>query len=179
MKIKRHKVHSGKFCRFANGFVKKRQLGFTLTELIVILVVVSIAAVALLGLFQKSVFSSADPMLRMQATAIAQSYLEEALLHAFSEPSTPPGESGSCEAGETRASYDDVQDYNCLAVPAAPSDQFGNALAGLADYSVSVSVNPVNIGPVGLQAAAQQVVVTVTHSAGTETIVLTGYRANY
>ena len=157
----------------------KKSLGFTIIEMIVILVVISIAAVALMGLFQQSVLSSTDPILRMQASAIAQTYLEEALSQAHTEPSTPPGESGSCEAPEVRANYDDVQDYNCLAAPAAPSDQFGNALGNLANYRVSMAVTPISIGPGGMQAATQQVVVTVTHTSNPIMIVLTGYRANY
>src|SRR5687767_14560003 len=103
-----------------------RQRGFTLIEMIVIIVVISIVAVGMLGVFT-SVRSSADPMLRMQATAIAQGYLEEAMLKAFTDPDQ--AETGNCEAGETRPTYDDVQDYNCVNDVGGPLDQLGNPLS--------------------------------------------------
>lgn len=157
---------------------KNQTNGFTLVEMIAILVVVSIVAAAILGVYRQSVMSSADPMQRMQAIAIAQAYLEEILLQEYDEPPGGPAETGSCEGGEVRATYDDVQDYLCMAGPAAPSDQFGNALASLAAYSVTIGVVGLNIGPGGQQAATQQVTVTVTQP-NTQTVGLVGYRANY
>jgi MSHA pilin protein MshD len=146
--------------------------GYTLIELIVILVVVSVALAALLGIFSNSVGRSADPMLRMQAIAIAQGYLEEALLKAYQDPDG--GETGTCEEAG-RDLYDDVQDYNCINDTAGAVDQFGNTLAGLGAYNVSVSVSATTLGA----ANAQQVVVTVTHDSAPLNITLTGFRAQY
>lgn len=150
--------------------------GFTLIEMIVILVVVSIAAVALIGVFTTSVARSADPMLRVQAVAIAQGYLEEALLQPYQDPDG--GETGTCEEG-ARVNYDDVQDYDCINDTGGALDQFGNPLAGLGAYNVDVTVSGTNLGPGGQQVPAQRVDVTVTHDSQPLTMTLTGYRTNY
>jgi MSHA pilin protein MshD len=149
--------------------------GFTLIEMIVIIVVVAIVAVGLFGVFIRSVSASADPMLNMQALAIAQGYLEEALLQPYADPDG--GETGTCEEG-VRQNYDDVQDYNCVNDTGGALDQFGNPLAGLGAYNISMTVTGVNLGA-GNPAAAQQVVVNVTHDSHPLNITLTGYRANY
>lgn len=138
--------------------------GFTLVEMVVILVVISIVAVALFSIFSRSVARSADPMLRVQAVAIAQNYLEEALLKAFQDPQV----AGPCEA--SRALYDDVLDYSCV-VNQAPSDQFGGAPAELAAYRVTVTVNASAL--LGMH----QIIVAVSHG-GQQLVTLTGYRAN-
>ena len=148
-----------------------RESGYTLIELIVIIVVVAIVLAALLGTFTTGVSRSADPMLRMQAIAIAQGYLEEALLKAYQDPDQP--ETG-CEEG-SRDLYDDVQDYGCINDTAGAEDQFGNTLAGLATYNVIVTVSATTLGA----ANAQEVVVTVTHDSNPVTISLTGHRAQY
>jgi len=151
-----------------------RNSGFTLIEMIVIIVVVAIVAVALFGVFMRAVSGSADPMLNMQAIAIAQGYLEEALLQPYADPDG--GETGTCEEG-VRQNYDDVQDYNCI-LSEVPVDQFGNPLAGLGAYSVTVTVTGVTLGG-GTPAAAQAVVVNVTRNSPPVNITLTGYRAQY
>ncbi len=161
-------------------FVTARENGFTLIELIATVVVLSIVAASLLGVYAKGVARSADPMLSVQGVAIAQGYLEEALLKAFQDPDQ--AETGSCEEGAAvanRQNYDDVQDYNCINDLAGALDQFGNPLVGLASYNVSMNVSATTLGPGGQQAAAQQVVVTVTHDSYPVSISLTGFRTNY
>lgn len=140
--------------------------------MIVITVVISIVAVALFGVFTTNVARSADPMLRVQAVAIAQGYLEEAMLKAFTDPDQ--AETGNCEASETRSTYDDVRDYNCVNDTAGALDQLGNPLAGLGDYNVDVNVAGDAIGGV----ATQRIDVIVTHDSQPLSITLTGHRAN-
>jgi type II secretory pathway pseudopilin PulG len=157
--------------RSPDGAQRTKSSGFTLIESIVIIVVISIAAVGLLGVFTKSVTHSADPMLRMQAAAIAQGYLEEAMLKSFTDPDQP--ETGTCEAGEARATYDDVQDYNCVNDTAGALDQFGAGLAGLGAYNVDVNVTAAAIGGV----PTQQIEVVVTHdSQAAAAVTLIGHR---
>lgn len=151
-----------------------RSSGFTLIEMIVVIVVVAIVAVALFGVFTTNVARSADPMLRVQAVAIAQGYLDEAMLKAFTDPDQV--ETGNCEAGETRPTYDDVRDYNCVNDTGGALDQFGNPLAGLTAYNIDVNVTGDAIGGV----ATQRVDVIVTHDSQLSlSITLTGHRANY
>lgn len=153
--------------------IPKTAQGYTLIELLVIIVVIAIVLTALLGIFTTSVGRSADPMLRMQAIAIAQGYLEEALLKAYQDPDDPSGEP-ACEE-VSRDLYDDVQDYGCINDTAGAVDQFGNTLAGLGAYNVAVTVSPTTLGA----ANAQEVVVTVTHDSNPVTISLIGHRAQY
>jgi type II secretory pathway pseudopilin PulG len=161
--------------RTEEGRAKRREMsGFTLIESIVIIVVISIVAVGLLGVFTKSVTHSADPMLRMQAAAIAQGYLEEAMLKAFQDPEDASGEPACEEAG--RALYDDVQDYDCINDTAGALDQFGASLAGLGAYNVDVVVTADTIGG----RPAQRIEVVVTHDTqGAAAVTLIGHRTPY
>jgi MSHA pilin protein MshD len=54
-----------------------RQRGVTLIELVIFIVVVSVAVVGLLQIFARTTASSADPQLRKQALAIAEAMLDE------------------------------------------------------------------------------------------------------
>lgn len=146
------------------------QAGVTLIELIVAMVVISIAVGGVLLVLNYTTLHSADPVLRQQAIAIAEAYMEEITLKNFSDPD------GS-EAGESRSTFDDVDDYNGLP-DTVVRDQNGAAIGALANYSVTVSVANVTYGPTGQQVAGLKIDVTVTDPAG-EPVTLTGYRAPY
>ena len=60
-----------------------RQTGTTLIELVIAIVIIAIAASAILMAIFTTVGSSADPMIRHQAVAIAEAYLEEIALKPF------------------------------------------------------------------------------------------------
>ena len=143
-------------------------------EIIVTIIVIGISATALLSVFSNMIRGSADPVIQQQATTIAEAYMEEIMLRAFEDPEGP--ETGSAEAGETRSSYDDVQDYNSLGTTQV-RDQNDNPVAALSDYSVSVVVagDPLNTVPAG---SALRVDVTVSHPAIAD-ILLSGYRTRY
>lgn len=135
------------------------------------IVIIAIAVSGVLLVINQTTVTSADPMIRTQATAIAQSYMEEIMLLAYQDPD------GS-EAGETRATYDDVDDYNGLADSGA-RDQTNTAVTGLEQYQIQVSVTPDSLVFAGHAAvAAKRIHITVTHPAGV-TIPLTAYRTNY
>jgi len=139
--------------------------GFTLVELIISMVVVSIALGGVLMVMNYTVRHSADPMLQHQALAIAESYLEEVLLQSFNDPDGP--------GGETRAFFDDVGDYNGL-IDVGARDQAGNAILGLGSYTVAVTVG--NLAVNGI--AGRRVTVTVTDPAGNN-LSLSGFKTNY
>lgn len=107
------------------------QAGVTLVELLVSIVIVSIAASGVLGVLSMTSAASADPMSQHQAAAIAQAYLEEILLNPVDDPDGIDGETA-------RADFDDIDDYDGLADNGA-RDQFGNAIGGLDSYVVSVA----------------------------------------
>jgi len=149
----------------------RRQSAFTLIEIIVTIIVIGIAATALLSVFTNMIRGSADPVIQQQATTIAEAYLEEIMLRAYDDPQV--AESGGAEPGETRPTYDDVQDYNSLGTTQV-RDQNNNPIAALSDYQVSVTVNAAVLNTVG----AMQIDVSVSHPA-TGAIVLSAFRTDY
>ena len=153
----------------------RRQTGGTLIELVIAIVIISIAVSTILMALSTSVAQSADPMIRHQAVAIAEAYLEEISLMDFADPQG--GETGGAEAGETRPVYDDVQDYNSLP-DSVVRDQNGIAIGALSAYSITVVVagNILN----GIVAAdSMRIDIAVNHAAIGNNVLLSGYRVNY
>lgn len=148
---------------------RQAQEGFTLIEVITTIVIISISATAILSVFSNTVRSSVNPMIQQQAISIAEAYMEEITLKPFSDPD-------GTEAGESRNTFDDVDDYNGL-VDAGARDQNGNAIASLGDYTVTVSV--VNAPFNGIAPAdAFLITVNVAHSV-LDSVEITGYRTDY
>jgi len=146
-----------------------KQSGFTLVELIVAMVVISIAIVGVMSAVNYSTLHSADPVLRQQSIAIAESYMEEISLKNYTDP--------DIDGEGSRALFDDVDDYDGL-VDNGARDQNGNAISGLENFSVRVQVEPQNYGPSGMTVAGLKIDVTVTDLTG-ESITLTSFRADY
>jgi MSHA pilin protein MshD len=141
--------------------------GATLIELIVSIVVISIAASAVLGLLSGSVGRSADAMVMAQAVSIAEAYLEEITLKPCADPDGADGEAA-------RTDFDDVDDYDGL-VDNGARDQFGVAPAALAQYTVSVTVAP-SIALAGVPGAdAERIDVRVTYAPNVS-VALSGYK---
>lgn len=152
---------------------KSGDRGFTLIELIFFIVVVGIGLAGILAVSNSVVKSSADPMVRKQTVAIAESLLEEILLKDYAKPtgSTAIGYTG----GGARNLYDCVDDYSGYQTTGGIVDVSGLLVSGLANYNVSpaVVVSTATLGVV----TVKKVVVSVTGPQGV--ISLTGYRANY
>ncbi len=106
--------------------IRRRSTGFSLIEVVVFIVVLGIAFVGMLVLYNRVTSASVDPMVRKQALAIASSLLEEIELraHTFCDPDDPnvytATSTAGCtiieaigpEAGETRYSvprFDNVR----------------------------------------------------------------------
>jgi len=148
--------------------VNNRQAGFTLIEIIVTIVVLSIAATAILSIFTNTIRTSADPMIQQQALSIAEAYMEEIQLKPFSDPGGGVGETA-------RAAFDDVSDYGTLN-NAAIEDQNGSPIADLSSYTVSVTVTS-NASLNGITDALL-ISVSVNHAA-LDPVVIHGFRTNY
>lgn len=146
--------------------------GVTLVELVLSIVVIGAALAGVAIVIVRNTISSADPLLWHQAVIIAEAYLEEALTKEFTDPNPPEG-------GETRATYDDVLDYNNIVAESPPRDQNGIPIAALAGYSVNVQVTTEALNNITLASGnAVRVQVTVTTPKG-GSIVVSGYRTNY
>lgn len=135
----------------------RRQLGATLVELIVSIVIVSVSVTGVMMVISNTTRASADPMLRTQATAIAEAYLEEILSQALNDPDTT--ETGGAESGETRADFDDVSDYHGLNDSSGALDQNGAAISGLEGYNVAVTVTAATVNG----EASKRIEVSVGH----------------
>ena len=84
------------------------QAGLTLIELVIFIAVVAIAVTGVLLAYNVSVKSSADPFVRKQAAAVAESLLNEVLAQAFTycdpqdaanDPNNPPASTAACTGG--------------------------------------------------------------------------------
>ena len=153
--------------------------GVTLIELVISISIVAIAATGTLLSINRTVRSSADPMIVKQALAVAEAYLEEVLLRDYYDPDLG-AIGGICPANEaSRDLYDNLCDYDLLDDSGA-RDQDGNAIAGLGDYRVRITVEDTG-ATLGALAGSAQVVrvdVRVTNSPVVD-ITLSGYRTNY
>jgi len=152
-----------------NDWLVLRQRGFTLIELIIFIVVVSAGMAGILSVMNVTVKSSADPMVRKQMIASAESLLEEISLAAFADPA-------GGDTGSARNLFDDVSQYHNYATTTGIVNKLGEAVPGLESYNYSPAVAVDGAATLdGL--TVKKITVSVTH--GSETISLTGYRANY
>ncbi len=142
--------------------------GFTLIEMVVAIVIISVGLAGVLLAFSSAVKATADPLIHKQMLTIAEEMLEEVLL----KPYAPAAGSIS---GCNRSNADDVSDYASYTdQPVCDID--GSPVAGLSAYSVTVTVDAgASLGT--LSSDVKKVTVTVRH--GTESLSLVGWRTNY
>jgi MSHA pilin protein MshD len=149
--------------------MRSRHRGATLVELVVAITIVAIAVTTILGAFAAVATRSADAMMQQQAIAIAESYLSEILQRWVVDPNGTPPNTG-------RASWDLVDQYNGLVE--RPHDQFGNAIASLSSYTVSVSTSQSSALAGVPAAAARRIDITVSYPPSAS-VILSGYRTSY
>ncbi len=105
---------------FKNHSENSRQLGLTLIELVITIVVLGIALSALVSALTTGIGRSAQPMWEGKALELSQAYLDEILAKKFDDQ-TPLGggqvlaAANPCTAsneGQARSLFDDVDDYH-------------------------------------------------------------------
>ncbi len=153
--------------------------GFTLIEVIIFIVVVGAGLAGILTVMNTTVKSSADPMVRKQSMALADSIMEEILQKEYCDPDTAtlsPPAAPVCPASRVaadqealRADYDDVDDYN-----GKTKAIFTDWPTSLNAYTVAIVVDP----PANVSGIPHKRV-SVTVTGGAHAIALTGYRSNY
>ncbi len=177
--------------------------GLSLIELLVFIVVVGVAVSGVLSVYSLNARSSADPMLRKQALAIAESLLDEVLSkpYTYCDPddanvetaqnalvgplgcaATPEGLGCEVAQGETRYAnltpFDNVNDYDGFSMAVIEDLTTGAAVTGLGGYSATVQVQPAGVFN-GIP-AGETLLVTVTVTApGNQGVSLSGYRTRY
>lgn len=176
-----------------------KQAGASLVELVVFIVIVSVALAGVLLVFNLTTSHSADPLIRKQALAIAEALLEEVELMPFTDcdPDSYDPVTRICaggtetmgpETGETRGSlttaFDNVNDYDGFPLAGGGHD-IGNS-AGVTvptGYSAIVAVaQDAAFGPAGSPvpvADALRITVTVAYNNGNDSVTLEAYRIRY
>ena len=171
-----------------------RQSGISLVELVMFIVIVGVAVAGVLSVMNVTTRHSADPMLRKQAQAIAESLLEEIELQPFTYCDPDDANAASAadatgcattaealgpEAGETRNTspqFDNVNDYNGVSMSPI-ADITGSPIAGLDAYTASVNITQAGAAFSLPAEAVLQIDVRVV--SGDTDITLTGYRFRY
>lgn len=179
--------------------------GISLVEVLLFIVIVGVGVAGVLAAYRISVQKSADPLVRKQVVAIAESLLEEAQLmpYTYCDPddanaTTATGAfigPGGCastveqlgpESGETRYAsgglqFDNVNDYNnfnsATETPPGLKDLSGNLISSLSGYSASINITNVALSTVSAL-DSQRISVTVA-GPGNITISLQGYKTRY
>ncbi len=168
----------------------RSQAGVTLVELVISIVIISIAMVAVLNSFSVSIGQTADPLWRNKSLKLAQLYLDEILAKNY-DHNTPVGgvpevSSPSCsglgpESGESRATFNDVDDYHGT-TDSPPLSLIGSLDASYNAYSVSVTVecdgNTVGAAGGTPDNHAKKISVAVT-PPGEIAIVFAAYKGNF
>lgn len=179
--------------------ILRGQAGLSLIELVMFIVIVSVGVAGILSALDTATKTSADPLQRKQALAIAEAMLEEVTLMPFTD-CDPDGfesetsctlsegmgpESSTGEArGSLSAPFDNINDYNGLNLTAGSTDLGNSSLVTIpAGYSAKIDVsNDAAFGPASNFADADdtlRIAVTVTYNGGADSIVLEGYRTRY
>jgi MSHA pilin protein MshD len=157
-----------------------RQRGISLIELIMFIVIVSVGVAGILLVMNQVVTQSADPLLRKQALAVAESMLEEIQLQGLSGVAC----TGTLGANADRTGASSVCDYNGYHTTGGVMDFATNSVvSGLAGYNIVASVTNISALPGGTfggtpipAGSGVQITVTVTDPSG-GVVTATGYRA--
>ncbi len=113
--------------------------GFTLIDLILVIIIVAIAIPPMLTLFIQVVRGSTFGVTVTRGNALASTLREEIQSKKWDESAPPPSLILGPETGESRATYDDVDDFDGLD-ESPPRDSQGAILAGFTGFRQQVTV---------------------------------------
>ena len=186
----------------------RRQRGVTMIELIMFIVIVSVALTSIMAVMRITTANSADPLRRKQALMIAEGLLEEVRAADFTlcDPSSSDFDTQTdptkCAVRENWGQlapepvnprpYDNVNDY--VTQPNVATSAFNNAAGALTDltgqaigvdgYSATVTITPARLNDIGTAGGAAantdvlRIRVSVASGAG-DPVVLDAYRTRY
>ncbi|MBI3222446.1 MAG: prepilin-type N-terminal cleavage/methylation domain-containing protein [Nitrosomonadales bacterium] len=183
--------------------IRHKQRGISLIELIMFIVIVSVALAGILLVMNKTTQGSADPIVHKQALAIAESLLEEIELMPFTycDPNdanaqTALAPAGACavaaneestvigpEAGEARLNpvtpFDNVSDYHGFGMASGAILDITGLNTGLSGYTLQpIVVTPVATLPNVATNDALLITVTVVGPDNLP-VVVEGIRTRY
>lgn len=146
--------------------------GVTLIELVIAIVIISVAIAGLMTGYSNIMSRSADPLVYQQSIAVAEALMEEVTAKPFLDPSgsvcpSPPG---------NRTSFNNVCDYDGFS-QSSITDLAGGT-PSLNGYSVLVDVTAVG-SELGSLSSANVLRIDVSVTNPLNTITLTSYRTRY
>jgi MSHA pilin protein MshD len=157
------------------GTGMEKQRGISLIELIMFIVIISVSLAGILLVMNQVTAHSADPLIRKQALAIAESMLEEIKLQDLSGVAC----AGTLGNNSARSGVSSVWDYCSYATTGGILEFSDNTpVQGLAGYNIQdVAVAQIpNMGGIPITAGSGvEITVTVTDPMG-GTVSATGYR---
>ncbi|GAB1256940.1 hypothetical protein NBRC116494_14420 [Aurantivibrio plasticivorans] len=151
------------------------QVGVTLIETVIFIIVVSVGLSVLVTAFSAFLGNSVDPIVQVRALECAQAKLDEIMARKFDENSPTGGvpPCGSAETGATACAgisndsdFDDVGDYD------------GQVDNSRANCSISVTVSNAG-GDLGLAIAQARLITVDVTSPGGGIVTLSTYKANF
>lgn len=166
--------------------------GFTLVELVIFIVVVSVGLAGIIFVISQVTKNSVDPQIRKQQVLIAEALMDEIQLQPYTwcDANDPDLDTASSpadctiangigpESGEVRgAGFDHVDDYNGY-TSTGVRDALGGAVAGLESYNVAVTVNNGSLPGVAATDALK-ILVAVTHVPTNTVFRLESWRTRY
>ncbi len=170
--------------------------GFTLIEIVVVIVVLAVALTGVTLVINQAVRQSPEGLIQTRAMELAQAYLDEILTKRFDQNSGQGGtprcdstDSGAlpCTAtipaadpGEiSRANFNDVDDYDGLneSPPISLTTGFASTLYDGYGVQVRVAYAGSELG-LGSNQQAKRITVTITTPLG-NSIPVSAYRVNY
>ena len=173
------------------------QKGFSLIELVAGMTVLALAYSYMSAVMFKQFENSVDPLFKVRSAELGQAYMEEVIGKRFDEESGPSDRCGdganpACtlasalgsEAGESRTTYDDVDDYHGLDTNTSggPKDSLGVARPDFEKYRVQITVvydnNYDGTSETNTDAKAKLIKITVTDPRSDQ-VHYAAYRGNY
>jgi len=168
--------------------LRPRQRGATLVELVITIVIISVAIAGVVGAFSLMAGRSAAPLNQTRAVALAQRYMDEILAKPFDE-AAPPGEGygGGCRLtvnpARDRDNYRDVDDYDAIndEIPSSywdtlPTEQERGYEQFLVNVLVACVSDPVT--ELGVDVEAKRIDITITDPSGNDYL-FSAYRGNF
>ena len=150
-----------------------KQRGISLVELVMFIVIISIALVGIMLVMNQTIGHSADTLVRKQAMTVAESLLEEIEGHAFSGGICV----GTLGPNAARSSVSTVCDYKGYTSSGVQDYYTNHPVSGLESYNIAVDVTSSALS--GIPATSAVIItVQVTPPAG-KPVDAAGYRAAY
>jgi MSHA pilin protein MshD len=147
--------------------ISSRRPGLTLAECVIACVIVATMIVSALGAVGGAARARLLQKDQLRGVTLARQLLAEITQSAYRDGGVAPV--FGPEAGETRPTFNDVDDYNGL-IESPPSDRSGSALAGYTGWTRSTKVeymDPALLTIVlGTDTGLKRVTVTVTSPSG-------------